>query len=64
MPQLQDLLDGASLAVEDDILDQIDQIVPPGTNLYEPDEARSLRASSGDSARRRRPFAERAAAGR
>jgi aryl-alcohol dehydrogenase-like predicted oxidoreductase len=61
MQQLQDLLDGASLALKDDILDQIDQIVPPGTNLYKPDEAWSLPALA-DPARRRRPFAERAAA--
>jgi aryl-alcohol dehydrogenase-like predicted oxidoreductase len=61
MQQLQDLLDGASLALKDDILDRIDQIVPPGTNLYKPDEAWSLPALA-DPARRRRAFAERAAA--
>lgn len=61
MQQLQDLLDGASLALDDDILDQIDQIVPPGANLYSPDEAWRPPALA-DAALRRRPCAERAAA--
>ena len=61
MQQLQDLLDGASLALNDDILDQIDQIVPPGANRYNPDQAWSPPALA-DPALRRRPFAERSAA--
>jgi len=37
MSQLTGLLDGASLVLHDEILDRIDEIVPPGTNLYNPD---------------------------
>ena len=61
MQQLQDLLNGASLALDDKILDRIDQIVPPGTNLYHPDGAWSPPALA-DAALRRRPVAGRAAA--
>jgi aryl-alcohol dehydrogenase-like predicted oxidoreductase len=61
MQQLQDLLNGASLVLDDKILDRIDQIVPPGTNLYNPDGAWSPPALAG-AALRRRPAAERAAA--
>jgi aryl-alcohol dehydrogenase-like predicted oxidoreductase len=61
MQHLQDLLAGASLVLDNKILDRIDQIVPPGTNLYNPDGAWSPRALS-DAALRRRPAAERAAA--
>jgi hypothetical protein len=60
--QLDDLLDGASLALDDKTLDWIDQIVPPGTNLYNPD-IRTLPALA-DPALRRRPPAQRAAASR
>jgi aryl-alcohol dehydrogenase-like predicted oxidoreductase len=60
MPQLDDLLDGASLALDDTALDRIDQIVPPGVNLYDPD-IRTPPALA-DPALRRRPPAERAAA--
>lgn len=59
--QLTQLLDGASLALGDEILDRIDEIVPPGTNLYNPDDVWRPRAV-GDAALRRRPLAERAAA--
>jgi aryl-alcohol dehydrogenase-like predicted oxidoreductase len=61
MQQLQDLLNGASLALDDKILDRVDQIVPPGTNLYNPDGAWSPPALA-DAALRRRPVAGRAAA--
>jgi aryl-alcohol dehydrogenase-like predicted oxidoreductase len=61
MQQLQNLLDGASLALDDKILDRIDEIVPPGANLYNPDGAWSPPALA-DAALRRRPVAERAAA--
>jgi hypothetical protein len=33
MEQLDDLLAGAEVALSDDILDRIDEIVPPGTDL-------------------------------
>jgi aryl-alcohol dehydrogenase-like predicted oxidoreductase len=61
MRQLTDLLDGASLALDDEILDRIDEIVPPGTNLYHPDGAWTPPALA-DASLRRRPPAGRAAA--
>jgi aryl-alcohol dehydrogenase-like predicted oxidoreductase len=36
MQQLEDLLKGASLTL-DEVLDRIDEIVPPGTTVYHPD---------------------------
>jgi aryl-alcohol dehydrogenase-like predicted oxidoreductase len=39
MEQLQAALKGASLTLSEEALDRIDQIVPPGTNLYEPNAA-------------------------
>jgi hypothetical protein len=50
----------ASLALDDKILDRIDEIVLPGANLYNPDGAWSPPALA-DAALRRRPVAERAA---
>ncbi|MFE5486756.1 aldo/keto reductase [Streptomyces sp. NPDC056527] len=35
--QLEGLLKGASLVLDDEALDRIDEIVPPGTNLYQAD---------------------------
>lgn len=61
MEHLDGLLKGASLALDDAVLDRIDEIVPPGTNLYDPDGAWRPPALS-DAARRRRPLADRAAA--
>src|SRR6266566_2188199 len=61
MKQLEDLVNGASLTLDDKTLDRIDEIVPPGTNLYIPDDVWSPPALA-DAARRRRPLAERAAA--
>jgi aryl-alcohol dehydrogenase-like predicted oxidoreductase len=60
MRQLDDLLDGASLALDDGALDRIDEIVPPGANLYNPDTR--IPPALADAALRRRPPAERAAA--
>ncbi|MET9698500.1 aldo/keto reductase [Streptomyces sp. NPDC006529] len=60
MDQLRSLLKGASLTLDDAALDRIDEIVPPGTNLYHPDGAWRSPALT-DLARRRRPVAERAA---
>ncbi|HZC27697.1 MAG TPA: aldo/keto reductase [Actinopolymorphaceae bacterium] len=65
MDQLEDLRKGASLTLDDDTLDRIDAIVPPGTNLpnlYGPDGAAWHPPALRDVARRRRPVAERAAA--
>jgi hypothetical protein len=37
MEQLEDLLAGAGLTLDDEILDRIDQIVPPGVTLNDAD---------------------------
>jgi aryl-alcohol dehydrogenase-like predicted oxidoreductase len=60
MEQLESLLKGAALTLDDAVLDRIDEIVPPGANLYHPDGAWTPPTLS-DPARRRRPLAERAA---
>ena len=59
MTQLEQLLKGASLALDDATLDRIDKIVPPGANLYQPNWQPPVLA---DPASRRRPPADRAAA--
>jgi aryl-alcohol dehydrogenase-like predicted oxidoreductase len=61
MPQLEGLLAGAALALDDATLDRIDDIVPPGTNLYHPDGAWRPPVLT-DPVRRRRLPADRAAA--
>jgi aryl-alcohol dehydrogenase-like predicted oxidoreductase len=61
MEQLTGLLDGASLALDDQALDRIDDIVPPGTNLYRADNSWAPPALTSP-ALRRRPPAGRAAA--
>jgi aryl-alcohol dehydrogenase-like predicted oxidoreductase len=61
MDQLTDLLAGASVTLEDDVLDRIDQIVPPGVNLN-PADAGFRPPVLADAAARRRPLARRAAA--
>jgi aryl-alcohol dehydrogenase-like predicted oxidoreductase len=61
MQQLDDLVKGAALTLDDDALDRIDETVAPGTNLYQPSAA-FPRPSLADAARRRRPVADRAAA--
>lgn len=61
MEQLESLLDGAEVALDDATLDRIDAIVPPGSNAYPPDGAWTP-VSLSDPARRRRPPAERSAA--
>ncbi len=60
MEQLTDLLAGSNVALDDEILDRIDQIVPPGTNLN-PADAGWQPPSLTDPAARRRPLAARAA---
>jgi aryl-alcohol dehydrogenase-like predicted oxidoreductase len=61
MEHLDDLLAGAEITLDDEILDQIDEIVPPGTDVsaldmaYVPPAISSVRL-------RRRPAADRAAA--
>ena len=61
MRQLEDLLNGAAVTLEDKTLDRIDEIVPPGSDLYRADGAWRPLALT-DPARRRRPVADRAAA--
>jgi len=61
MSQLTGLLEGASLALDDQALDRIDEIVPPGANLYRPDDVWTP-PPLATPALRRRPRAERAAA--
>ncbi|HEY3902511.1 MAG TPA: aldo/keto reductase [Streptosporangiaceae bacterium] len=59
--QLRDTLDGVGLALSDEILDRIDEIVAPGTNAYPPDGAWSPPALT-EVGLRRRPVATRGAA--
>ncbi|HEY2651663.1 MAG TPA: aldo/keto reductase [Solirubrobacteraceae bacterium] len=61
MEQLDDLLAGVDVTVEDQILDQIDEIVPPGTYAGPTDLSHTPAAVSSVSLRRR-PTAERSAA--
>ncbi|ETK34903.1 aldo/keto reductase [Microbispora sp. ATCC PTA-5024] len=59
--QLNGLLKGASLTLDDATLDRLDAIVPPGTDVYRPDGAWRPPVLT-DPARRRRPLADRSAA--
>jgi aryl-alcohol dehydrogenase-like predicted oxidoreductase len=61
MDQLTDLLAGASVELSDDVLDRIDQIVPPGTTLNYPADAGWQAPVLSDPGARRRPASERAA---
>jgi aryl-alcohol dehydrogenase-like predicted oxidoreductase len=60
MEQLTDLLAGAAVSLDDEILDRIDQVVPPGTNLNTADAGWQPPALT-DPALRRRPQADRQA---
>ncbi|MFK0215955.1 MULTISPECIES: aldo/keto reductase [unclassified Streptomyces] len=60
MEQLEGLLKGAPVVLTDEALDRIDAIVPPGTNLYQPDGAWRSPVLT-DPSLRRRPLGERAA---
>jgi aryl-alcohol dehydrogenase-like predicted oxidoreductase len=61
MDQLTDLLAGASVTLDDAVLDRIDQIVPPGVNLN-PADAGWQPSALTDPAVRRRPQAARSVA--
>ncbi|MBB5934659.1 aldo/keto reductase [Streptomyces zagrosensis] len=61
MEQLEGLLKGAALTLDDAALDRIDKIVPPGTNLYNPMASFPPRTLA-ETALRRRPLTERSAA--
>src|SRR6266700_6213321 len=54
MEQLTDLLAGADVTLDDDALDRIDQIVPPGVTLNAADAGWQLPALTDPAARRRR----------
>jgi aryl-alcohol dehydrogenase-like predicted oxidoreductase len=58
---LESLLTGASLALDDATLDRIDEIVPPGTNVYDPNGAFPPLVLT-DPTLRRRPLPDRPAA--
>ncbi|MEV4944597.1 aldo/keto reductase [Streptomyces sp. NPDC053755] len=60
MDQLEGLLKGAPLVLDDDVLDRVDAIVPPGANLYQPDGVWRPPALT-DASLRRRPVGDRAA---
>ena len=60
MEQLDDLLAGVDVALTDDVLDRIDEIVPPGTDIGTLDQAYLPPALQNPSLRRR-PVNERAA---
>jgi hypothetical protein len=60
MGQMEELLDGASLSLDDAVLDPIDSIVPPGANRYNPDN--QVPSALANPAFRRRWPADRAAA--
>ncbi len=60
LEQLEGLLKGASLVLDDTVLDRIDELVPPGTNVYHPVGLWSP-APLTDPALRRRPLGDRAA---
>jgi aryl-alcohol dehydrogenase-like predicted oxidoreductase len=60
MDQLADLLAGASVRLEDDVLDRIDELVAPGVNLNHAD-AGWVPPALSDASRRRRPVQERSA---
>jgi hypothetical protein len=63
MEQLDGLLKGADLTLDDDVLDRIDETVPPGTDLhhYQSDGLWESLALT-DPTKRRRPISDRAAA--
>ena len=61
MAQLDDLIAGMDIALTDDVLDRIDEIVPPGTDLGELDIA-YVPPSLASPALRRRPFSDRTTA--
>ncbi|GAB4001034.1 aldo/keto reductase [Glycomyces albus] len=62
MEHLDDLLAGAEVALTDEVLDRIDEIVPPGTDVGARDGAAYVPPALGDPGLRRRPAGERTAA--
>jgi aryl-alcohol dehydrogenase-like predicted oxidoreductase len=62
MEQLDDLLAGVDVALGDDLLERVDEIVPPGVDVGRPDEAAYLPPPLVQPGLRRRPAGDRAAA--
>jgi hypothetical protein len=60
MAQLDDLLAGVDVVLPDDVLDRIDEIVPPGTDIGPLDQA-YVPPAIQKTELRRRPLAERSA---
>jgi aldo/keto reductase family protein len=60
MAQLDDLLAGLEVELSDEVLDRIDEIVPPGIDIGTLDQA-YLPPALQDSRLRRRPAGDRAA---
>jgi aryl-alcohol dehydrogenase-like predicted oxidoreductase len=61
MEQLDDLLASADVTLTDEILDQIDEIVPPGTDVGAPDQSAYRPPALRHASLRRRPAADRPA---
>lgn len=59
MAQLDDLLAGAEVVLTDEVLDQIDQIVPPGADIGTPDAAAYVPPAITQANLRRLPTGER-----
>ena len=62
MEHLDDLLAGVDVTLTDEILDRIDKIVPPGTDVGAPDQSAYFPPAIQRPNLRRRPVSERAAA--
>jgi aryl-alcohol dehydrogenase-like predicted oxidoreductase len=62
MEHLEDLLASVDVTLTDEILDRIDEIVPPGTDVGAPDQSAYLPPAIRRPNLRRRPVSERAAA--
>jgi hypothetical protein len=62
MEQLDDLLASVDVTLTDEILDRIDEIVPPGTDIGAPDQSAYLPPAIQRPDLRRRPADDRAAA--
>ena len=62
MAQLDDLLAGVDVSLSDEILDRIDAIVPPGTNVGAPDQSAYIPVDLQRASLRRLSVSDRAAA--
>ena len=61
MEHLDGYLAGAEVTLSDEVLDRIDEIVPPGVDVAPLDRAAYVPPSIAQTALRRRPIAERSA---